>query len=101
MTVPDLGDGSHLLAELYALGIQLEADGERLRFRPREAVTPDIAARLKAHKAELLAAVGKRDALDRRIAEQVRRLVPYTTADGRQVLVNPRYRRELERLGLL
>jgi hypothetical protein len=49
------GNVASLLAELDALGIQLAADGRRLRFRPREKVTADLAARLKAHKAELLA----------------------------------------------
>jgi hypothetical protein len=44
-----------LLADLSARGIELRADGDRLRFRPRAAVTPDLAARLKAHKARLLA----------------------------------------------
>jgi len=44
-----------LWAELAAKNIELEAAGERLRFRPREKVTPDLATRLKAHKAELLA----------------------------------------------
>jgi hypothetical protein len=49
-----------LLAKLDALGIQLEADGERLRFRPREAVTADLAARMKAHKGELRALLATR-----------------------------------------
>jgi len=44
-----------LVADLAALGIQLEADGERLRFRPCEKVTPDLAAKLRTHKAALLA----------------------------------------------
>jgi hypothetical protein len=92
---------SELLAELDALGIQLEADGERLRFRPREAVTMDLAGRMKMHKPELLALVVKRRELDRRIAEQLAQLVPYRTADGRRGWVHPRYRAELDRLGLL
>jgi hypothetical protein len=33
----------------------LEAHGERLRYYPRSALTPDLLDRLKAHKAELLA----------------------------------------------
>jgi hypothetical protein len=90
-----------LLAELDALRIQLEADGDRLRFRPREAVTVDLAARMKAHKVGLLAAVRKREALDRRIAEQLAQLVPYKTLDGRRGWVNPRYQREPENMGLL
>jgi hypothetical protein len=49
------GNVADLLAEMDALGIQLAADGQRLRFRPREKMTVDLAARLKAHKAGLLA----------------------------------------------
>lgn len=47
-----------LLLGLGRLGIRLEADGERLRYRPRSALTPDLLARLKEHKAELLAMLG-------------------------------------------
>lgn len=43
-----------LLAILTAHGIQLQADGGRLRFRPKAAMTPELAGRVKAHKAELL-----------------------------------------------
>lgn len=46
---------AELLLDLDRLGIQLEADGERLRYFPRSALTPDLLARLKAHKADLLA----------------------------------------------
>jgi hypothetical protein len=44
-----------LLAELAGRGIQLQAHGDRLRFRPQAAMTPDLAEQLKRHKAELLA----------------------------------------------
>jgi hypothetical protein len=44
-----------LLRTLTQLGIRLEADGDRLRYAPRSAVTPDLAKRMKAHKPELLA----------------------------------------------
>jgi hypothetical protein len=44
-----------LLSELDRLGVRLEADGDRLRYSPRSALTPELFARLKAHKAELLA----------------------------------------------
>ena len=40
---------------LARLGIRIEAHGDRLRYSPRSAVTPDLADRMKAHKAELLA----------------------------------------------
>ena len=46
---------TQLIADLDRLGVQLEAQGERLRYSPRSAVTPDLAGRLKTHKAELLA----------------------------------------------
>ena len=100
MSAPAPGSAADLLAELDALGIQLEADGERLRFRPREKVTADLAARMKASKAGLLVAMAERAAVSRRIGEQLTQLVPYKTADGRRGWVHPRYRAELERLGL-
>jgi len=46
---------AELLSDLSRLGIQLEADGERLRYFPRSALTPDLLARLKAYKPDLLA----------------------------------------------
>ena len=101
MSAPPPGSASDLLAELDGLGIQLEADGEHLRFRPREKMTADLAGRMKAHKPELVALVVKRAELGRRIAEQLAQLIPYKTPDGRRGWVHPRYRAELERLGLL
>jgi len=101
MSAPAPGSAADLLAVLDALGIQLEADGEHLRFRPREKVTADLAGRMKMHKPELVALVAKRAELDRRIAEQLAQLVPYRTADGRRGWVHPRYRAELDRFGLL
>jgi len=44
-----------LLTDLTRLGIRLEAHGDRLRYSLRSAVTPEVAERLKTHKAELLA----------------------------------------------
>ncbi|NLF09477.1 MAG: hypothetical protein GX594_16075 [Pirellulaceae bacterium] len=46
---------TELLLDLGRLGIRLEADGERLRYRPRSALTPDLLGLLKAYKTELLA----------------------------------------------
>ena len=43
-----------LLVDLIGRGIELRAEGERLRFRPVTAMTPELAERVKAHKAELL-----------------------------------------------
>jgi hypothetical protein len=42
------------MTELARLGIRIEAHGDRLRYSPRSAVTPDMAQRMKAHKGELL-----------------------------------------------
>ena len=44
-----------LLAELTALGIELQARGERLRFRPQSAMTAELVARVQVHKPGLLA----------------------------------------------
>jgi len=44
-----------LLSDLQALGVTLETHGDRLRFHPRDAVCPDLLARLRDQKAELLA----------------------------------------------
>ena len=44
-----------LLAELSQRGIQLQAHGDRLRYRPRNSVCADLAERMKTYKADLLA----------------------------------------------
>ncbi len=45
-----------LLAELNRLGVELRADGDRLRYAgPEETITEELLEKLKAHKAELLA----------------------------------------------
>jgi hypothetical protein len=54
-----LATAADLLAELDALGVRLAADGTHLRFRPREKVTAELAERMKAHKPELLARLGR------------------------------------------
>ena len=43
------------MTDLAQFGIRIEAQGDRLRYSPRSAVTPDLARRMKAHKGELLA----------------------------------------------
>lgn len=52
---------AELVADLARRGIRLEAHGERLRYYPRSALTPDLLDRLKAHKAELLASIERFD----------------------------------------
>ncbi len=49
---------TNLLIDLARLGIRLEAHGDRLRYHPRSALTPDLAEQLRTHKAELLAVLG-------------------------------------------
>jgi len=39
-----------LLSDLQALGVTLETHGDRLRFHPRDAVCPDLLARLRDQK---------------------------------------------------
>ena len=46
-----------LLVELTNRGIQLAANGGRLRYRPAEAVSPELRADLLRHKQDLLAMV--------------------------------------------
>ena len=56
MTVRDL------LAELDRRGVKLAAAGERLRYRPRDAVSPELRAAIIEHKPELLARVAEEEA---------------------------------------
>ena len=50
-----------LLVELARRGVELRAAGDRLRYRPRSAMTPDLADRLAAHRADLLAVLAAAD----------------------------------------
>jgi hypothetical protein len=50
-----------LLVELIRRGIEIRADDDCLRYRPRSAMTPDLADRLNAHRAELLAILAAAD----------------------------------------
>jgi len=43
-----------LLAQLSGIGVEIEAHGDRLRYRPRSAMTPDLLAAVKSCKPELL-----------------------------------------------
>lgn len=52
---------SLLLVELARRGIELWAAGDRLRYRPRSAMTPDLADRLAAHRGDLLAILAAAD----------------------------------------
>ena len=48
-----------LLDELHSLGVTLEARGDQLRFRPVNAVPPDLVEHLRANKEEVLARLGQ------------------------------------------
>lgn len=47
-----------LVIALDRLGVELVADGDVLRYRPRERVTPALLVELRRHKATLLAVLG-------------------------------------------
>ncbi|MCC6425035.1 MAG: hypothetical protein IT447_16290 [Phycisphaerales bacterium] len=101
MTPTTSPDAADLLAVLDALGIQLKADGDCLRFHPIDKVTVELANRMKIHKSELLVLLAKQDELNQRVADQLAALIPYRTPTGRRGLIHPKYRNELERLGLV
>jgi hypothetical protein len=61
-------NAAQLLTELTRLGVRIEAHGERLRYSPRSAVTPDLAKRMKAHKGELMTMA--REAADEQFEER-------------------------------
>lgn len=46
---------AQLISDPVRLGIRTEANGDRLRFAPRSAVTPYLTDQMKAYKDELLA----------------------------------------------
>ena len=52
---------SEVLAELTRRGVEVAVVGDRLRFRPLEAVTPDLRAALVEHKADLIRLLGTHD----------------------------------------
>jgi len=43
-----------LLAELRGRGLEVMAEGDLLRYRPKSAITPELLDRLRAHKPSLL-----------------------------------------------
>lgn len=48
-----------ILADVARRGITLRAEAGKIRFRPRSAMTPDLAQRIKAHRPALLALLSK------------------------------------------
>ena len=71
-------DVSELLAELDRLGVELATDGERLRYRPRFAVTPCLRAAIAERRDELLMLLGADEAGVRRRADAMRAQLPPT-----------------------
>ncbi len=57
-------NAAELLVDLARRGIRLDADGERLRYHPRSALTAKLLERLKAYKAELLTLLRTRQDFD-------------------------------------
>ena len=47
-------EASHVLASLAAAGIELRSDGGNLRARPRERITDEHRAMIRANKSELI-----------------------------------------------
>ena len=52
---------TELLAELTRRGVEVAVDGDRLRFRPQSAVTPDLRAALIEHKPGLIRLLADED----------------------------------------
>lgn len=50
---------SEILAEVGRQGVSLFSKGDRLRFWPKSALTPELLEELKRHKAEILAVLGE------------------------------------------
>ncbi len=65
-----------LLAELTGLGIELRARGDRLRFRPQSAMTPDLAERVRTHKPGLLTLLADTPTESRGAGESIGHTVP-------------------------
>ncbi len=58
-----------LLSDLQARGVHLEADAGSLRYRaPRKAITAELLATLKTHKADLIAALSDQESTIAEIA---------------------------------
>ncbi len=60
-----------LLAALRSRGIELQAHGDRLRYRPKAAMTPELAKCLRVYRAELLAALSTRGTPTAAIADRL------------------------------
>lgn len=75
-----------LLAELTRRGIELQAHGDVLRYRPRTALTPDLLKRVQAHKPELLAILTTDDPAAEHYTAQERRLLADAPPDVKSTI---------------
>lgn len=50
----------HLFQRLDSLGVRVWIDGDRLALAPRCAISPDLVEEIRAHRAEVVEAVGRR-----------------------------------------
>ena len=73
-----------VLADLQALGIDVKPDGDAIRYRPRQAMTPALLRRLQTHKVELLAMLMIQQVHDlaELMAEAWQERLAICTADG-------------------
>lgn len=62
-----------LLADLVIRGISLEVVGDRLRYRPRNRVTPDLINRVTLHKNDLLVLLAPRTQAAQMIRQALRK----------------------------
>jgi hypothetical protein len=69
-----------VLAELTRRGVEVAVVGDRLRYRPPAAVTPDLRAALVEHKADLIRLLGSDDDEVSWRVEAMRPQVPRTGA---------------------
>jgi hypothetical protein len=80
---------AELLATLHQRGVNLKVEGDRLRYCPRSAVTPELASQMKLHKNELMAAVQPPEASNGYCPDCGTSLVETPTFDGFQNLECP------------
>ena len=85
-----------VLAQLTHRNIELQAHGDRLRFRPRSAMTADLAERVKLHKTDLLAILRATDAdTPRARAARLIRQVRKAGNDGLAIALRDAWRERL------
>lgn len=91
-----------LLFELKGRGITLQAQGDRLRFHPRSAVGPDLLAKMREHKADIIRLLNREadSAKDQQAVSQPGRLhLPDDVLDELLNWPNPPTEAELQARG--